>query len=236
MHWLGGRRVPAPELARHDGPWLETTRCPLCLSADLAALPGVSGRAYAECADCGLAFLRRADLPSVERARAEYALHCNQIDDANYRAFLDRLAAPLCDRLTAGARGLDYGCGPGPALVAMLGERGFDCRGYDPLFADHSELLHQHYDFITCTEVAEHFAEPRAEFEGLRGMLKPGGWLAVMTQWRRDQHDFARWRYVHDPTHVAFYRERSLRWVADWLGLAFDSPGPNLALMRAPVG
>jgi hypothetical protein len=39
---------------------------------------------------------------------------------------------------------------------------------------------------------------------------------------------------VHDPTHVAFYRERTLRWVADWLGLAFESPAPNVALLRAP--
>lgn len=178
--------------------------------------------------------MRPADWPSEAAARAEYALHRNRIDDPGYRSFLDRVAAPLCARLRRDARGLDYGCGPGPALVAMLNERGFACAGYDPEFANDGALLEQRYDFVACTEVAEHFTDPRSEFLRLHGLLAPGGWLALMTQWRRDDRDFARWRYVHDPTHVAFYRERSLRWVADWLGLQFESPGPNVVLMRAP--
>lgn len=194
----------------------------------------VRARAYAECPACGLCFMHPADWPSAERARSEYALHHNAINDEAYRGFLDRLAAPLCARLAPGARGLDYGCGPGPALVAMLRERGFDCLGYDPLFADHPECLKARYDFVSCTEVAEHFTDPRAEFLRLRDLLAPGGWLALMTQWRREGHAFEHWRYVHDPTHVAFYRERTLRWVADWLGLAFESPAPNVALLRAP--
>lgn len=216
-------------------PWPDA-RCPLCANASAVALPEVRGRAYAECGVCGLSFMRPADWPSPERAQAEYALHDNAIDDAGYRGFLERLAAPLCARLAPGARGLDYGCGPGPALVVMLRERGFDCIGYDPLFAHHPERLQARYDFVSCTEVAEHFIDPRAEFLRLRGLLAPGGWLALMTQWRREGHAFAQWRYVHDPTHVAFYRERTLRWVADWLGLAFESPAPNVALMRTPPG
>ncbi len=210
-------------------------RCPLCGDATPLALPEVRGRAYAECGVCGLSFMRPCDWPSAERARAEYGLHHNAIDDAGYRRFLDRLAAPLCARIAPAARGLDYGCGPGPALVAMLRERGFDCLGYDPLFAAHPERLQVRYDFVCCTEVAEHFTDPSAEFERLRGLLAPGGWLALMTQWRRDDHAFDQWRYVHDPTHVAFYRERSLRWIADWLGLAYESPAPNVCLMRAPA-
>ena len=215
--------------------WADAT-CPLCLSHALAALPELRGRAYAECTRCGLAFMRPADWPTPTAARAEYARHQNLPGDPGYRRFLDRLAAPLCAHLAPAARGLDYGCGPGPALVAMLRERGFDCRGFDPEFAnDAGLLLPRHYDFVTCTEVAEHFTDPHAEFLRLRGLLAPGGWLALMTQWRRDGHPFEQWRYVHDPTHVSFYRERSLRWIADWLGLAFESPATNVALMRAPL-
>lgn len=209
--------------------------CPLCRASRTQRLPAVRGRLYAECGECGLAFMRAADRPDIERARNEYSLHCNAIDDPAYRAFLDRLAAPLCERLQPGARGLDYGCGPGPALVHMLRERGFVCDGYDPLFADVPSLLARRYHFVTCTEVAEHFVDPRVEFLRLRALLEPGAYLGVMTQWRRDDRDFASWRYVHDPTHVSFYRERSLRWIADWLGLHFESPGANLVLMRAPL-
>lgn len=188
---------------------------------------------YAECRRCGLAFMRPLDWPTAAAARAEYALHRNEIDDPGYRAFLGRLAEPLCARLARGARGLDYGCGPGPVLVALLRERGYECSGYDPVFDDSPALLEQRYDFVTCSEVAEHFTDPRTEFRQLRGLLRPGGWLALMTQWRCDAHAFERWRYVHDPTHVSFYRERSLRWTADWLGLEFESPAQNVVLMRA---
>ena len=39
--------------------------------------------------------------------------------------FLGRLAEPLVERLDPGASGLDFGCGPGPALAAMLTRRGY---------------------------------------------------------------------------------------------------------------
>ena len=38
------------------------------------------------------------------------------------------------------------------------------------------------YDFITCTETAEHFVAPRDDFLRLDGMLARGAWLGVMTE------------------------------------------------------
>ena len=57
------------------------------------------------------------------------------MNDAGYRRFLSKLADPLMARLAPGARGLDYGCGPGPALAAMLREAGHEVALYDPFFA-----------------------------------------------------------------------------------------------------
>jgi hypothetical protein len=197
-------------------------------------LPEVRGRRYYDCSRCGLIFMRPQDWPSAERARCEYRLHRNEVDDPAYRRFLARLADPLCEHLPPGAAGLDYGCGPGPALAAILCERGHPTALYDPEFFPDPDVLRRRHAFVTCSEVAEHFTHPRQEFERLRSLLSADGVLAVMTQWRRDEATFSTWRYVHDPTHVCFYRERSLRWIAAWLGFAVLHCFDNVALLRAP--
>src|SRR5690606_24896975 len=104
-----------------------------------------------------------------------YQTHQNALDDPGYRQHLSHLTTPLLPRLTPGSHGLDYGCGPGPALAAMLGEAGHTMALYDPLFHNDASVLESCYDFITCSEVAEHFHDPAAEFRRLNGLLKPGG-------------------------------------------------------------
>nr|WP_305906507.1 class I SAM-dependent methyltransferase [Methylomarinum sp. Ch1-1]MDP4519193.1 class I SAM-dependent methyltransferase [Methylomarinum sp. Ch1-1] len=109
---------------------------------------------------------------------------------------------------------MDYGCGPGPALTMMLRERGFDMQTYDPLYADHPERLRHAYDFITCTEVVEHFRRPHDEFERLFALLKTGGHLGVMTKMVIDAEAFARWHYKNDLTHISFFSLSTFQWLA----------------------
>lgn len=170
--------------------------------------------------------------PNPEAERQHYGTHRNDPDDPGYRSFLDRLASPLTARLPAGARGLDYGSGPGPALAAMLEERGFATRIYDPFFAPDPEALEGRYHFITCTETAEHFFAPGAEFQRLDRLLHPGGWLGVMTEMLVDDAAFPKWRYARDPTHVCFYRPRTMEWIAARHGWMLEIPRPNVALFQ----
>lgn len=167
-----------------------------------------------------------------EAEHAQYRLHQNDRDDPGYRNFLSKLAGPLLARLKPGSRGLDYGCGPGPALAAMLSEAGHDMALYDPLFAPERSVLDARYDFVTCTETAEHFHDPWTEFETLATLLKPGGWLGVMTSFQTNDDAFARWHYRLDPTHVVFYREATLRHIAARLGMQIEVPVKDVALMR----
>lgn len=175
-----------------------------------------------------------AHRPDKAAERAEYLLHRNEVGDAQYRKFLARLASPLLLRLRAGSSGLDYGCGPGPALAAMLMEAGHPTAVYDPLFFNHPERLEAQYDFVTCTEVAEHFHHPFDEFACFDSLLKPGGWLAVMTRFQTDDAAFARWHYRRDPTHVVFYREKTLRAIAARHGWHCEFPCANVVLMQKP--
>lgn len=215
-------------------PGTSVATCPLCGSGRTRHVARVQERAYHGCDDCRLTFMDPADRPDPVTERARYETHENDPADPRYRAFLDRLREPLMARLAAGAEGLDYGSGPGPALAPMLEEAGFAMTIYDPLFAPDPTALKRAYDFITCTETAEHFFAPGEEFERLDALLRPGGWLGVMTQMRDNAESFERWWYVRDPTHVCFYHPATIRWIADRYGWELVGPRPTVWLFGKP--
>lgn len=208
--------------------------CPVCEGAGAEAFARVDGRLYWRCPVCAARFLDPAQHPSPAEERAVYDLHRNDPDDIGYIRFLARLADPLAARLAPGSKGLDFGCGPGPALARMLEHAGHRVSLYDPFYASDPAPLMQQYDFVTCTEVAEHFHRPAVEFARLRALLRPGGWLAVMTCFQTDDARFARWHYRSDPTHVVFYREATFRFLARQWGMAIEVPRKDVVLLRAP--
>lgn len=191
-------------------------------------------RRYCECEHCGLVYLSPPQRPDRAAEHRYYLTHRNDPADARYRAFLSRLSVPLLERLTPGMRGLDYGCGPGPTLSIMLEAQGMRMATYDPLFAPDPQALGCTYDFITCSEVIEHFHDPAAEFARLDRMLRPGGWLGVMTGILVAGTRFAEWHYIRDPTHVSFYRPRTLEWIAAAYGWRLELALPHVALFEKP--
>jgi len=211
-------------------------RCPVCRAPALQPFVCIGAQHYWRCAHCEARFLDPRQLPDAASELAHYRLHRNEPDDPGYRRFLARLATPLLALLPPGASGLDYGCGPGPALAAMLREAGHRVALYDPFFHADEAALAQRYDFVSCTEVAEHFHHPADEFDRLDTLLKPGGWLAVMTCFQTDDQRFAGWHYRKDPTHVVFYREATLRVLARQRGWSCEIPCKDVALMRKAGG
>lgn len=161
--------------------------------------------------------------------------HQNNPSDLRYRHFLDRLASPLIAQLPPGAHGIDIGSGPGPTLSVMLQEQGFPTETYDPYFAPNPLVLERTYDFVTSTEAVEHFYHPSKEFVLFDNLLRPGGWLGIMTEMLIDEHPFEKWHYPRDPTHVSFYRARTLQWIADRFGYTVEFPRTNVVLMRKAI-
>ncbi len=207
-------------------------RCTLCRHPDAAPFARAWDRSFLRCPRCLLTFLRPEERLSPGAERARYETHENDPSDPGYRAFLDRLAAPLAEVLEPGARGLDYGSGPGPTLSLMLEERGHPMRVWDPFFAPDPDPLGETYDFVTCTETAEHFHEPGRELERLDGLLRRPGWLGLMTGVLEADDDFGEWWYARDPTHVSFYRPETLAWIAAHHGWTLRRPSPTVALFR----
>ncbi|MFH7326789.1 class I SAM-dependent methyltransferase [Desulfurivibrio sp. C05AmB] len=209
--------------------------CPVCRAGGPQPFLSVGDRDYRRCPTCAATLLEPGQRPGPALEYRHYLQHENDPADPAYRRFLARLAEPLLLRLAPGARGLDYGCGPGPALAAMLAEAGHPTALYDPFFCPDPAPLEQTYDFITCTEAIEHFHRPAAEFDRLGQLLRPGGWLAVMTCFQTDDARFAVWHYRQDPTHVVFYREATLRLLAAQRGWSCEIPAKDVALMRKPA-
>ena len=205
--------------------------CPLCTAPAAAPFFEDRRRPYCQCAACDLIFVPPSHHPSPAEERAEYDLHQNDPADPDYRRFLKRLCDPLTAQLPPGAAGLDFGCGPGPALAQMLRDAGHPTALYDPIYFPDSSVLHHKYDFVTATEVIEHLHHPAKEITRLLDLLKPGGLLGIMTKRSTGQREFATWHYKNDKTHVAFYSDKTFEWIAAHWKLRLAFPGKDVALL-----
>jgi len=171
----------------------------------------------------------------LERAeeREQYDLHENDPADPRYRKFLSHLSVPLLERVAPGSQGLDFGCGPGPALAMMLEEAGHRMSVFDPYYDNDPRVLESKYDFLTATEVVEHFHRPGEEFRTMFSLLRPGGWLGVMTSRLSAPEGFASWHYKNDPTHVCFYADATLVWLAHRHAARVEILSDRVALFQA---
>lgn len=187
---------------------------------------------YWRCSVCEATIMDPGHWPGRADEQAVYDLHENDVDSPGYRRFLSKLVTPLLSLLAPGTRVLDFGCGPGPALAAMMEEAGMAVTGYDPIYAPDETLLRQRWPVITATEVVEHLHQPSATFGQLDACLEPGGLLAIMTCFQTDDDRFANWHYRRDPTHVVFYREHTLATIAARHGWTLTVPRKDVALFR----
>lgn len=215
------RKLPAP-----------ADDCPLCGSPGPHPTATAQGRTLRDCPRCRLVWVDPAEHPSPGEERDRYDEHENDPADPDYRAFLSRLADPLVAHLPPGSRGLDFGCGPGPALVRMLTGAGHPTVGWDPFYAPDDGLLDQRYDFVTATEVVEHFHDPAGSFALLDRLVRPGGWLGIMTALLTEEVELATWWYLRDPTHVCFYRPATLAWLARRFRWRLEERTDRMAIFR----
>ena len=189
--------------------------CPLCSHPDVVRYHRDNLRSYLQCSRCKLVFVPFHERLTRAEEKARYDLHRNDPYDPRYRSFLSRLTKPLLERIPPGSEGLDFGCGPGPALAMMLREQGHPMTVYDPFYAPDDSVWMRTYDFITATEVSEHLYRPGEELDRLFRVLKPGGWLGIMTKQPPDAEELCNWHYMRDPTHVCFFRLPTFEYIAD---------------------
>ena len=160
------------------------------------------------------------DLLDAESEKALYLTHQNDVNDLRYQAYLSPAINAVLRDYDNTAAGLDFGAGPGPVVQHVLSGHGFQLSLYDPIFHPDVSVLDRDYDFIICTEVMEHFHDPNQAFKQLRKLLKPGGKLYCMTSLFDPHIDFMKWHYKNDPTHVFFYHQNALDYIAEQHGFS----------------
>ena len=193
-----------------------STICPLCLQNKIVFYCADSKRPYLRCEGCDLVFVPEDYHIPARREKVEYDKHQNSAEDSGYRRFLGRLSEPLLGRLEPRSSGLDFGSGPGPALPTLLREQGHSIEIYDQFYALYPEVLDRQYDFVTATEVFEHLREPARTLNQLWSLVKPGGLLGVMTKLVENKTAFEKWHYKNDPTHIIFFSETTMQWLAEY--------------------
>jgi hypothetical protein len=207
--------------------------CPLCASKATEPFHRDRKREFFQCLECDLVFVPSEFHLSSEAEKARYDFHSQSLDDSGYRDFLNRLFHPVQKKLLLGAHGLDFGCGSEPTLSVLFEESGFPCANYDLHFANNPAVLEKQYDFLTCSETMEHFQNPHAEFERFLRLVKPGGWIGIMTQLRDEAPPFEKWFYKDDATHVCFFTRQTFQWLEKTYGLRAEFHPDGVVLFQA---
>ena len=158
--------------------------------------------------------------------------HQNSPDDEGYRRFLGRMFDPMSQRIAPESVGLDFGCGPGPTLSVMFEEVNHAVEVYDPFFASDESVLDRTYDFVTATEVVEHFRRPKIDLQRMWNCVTPSGWLGVMTKLALDEAAFSKWHYKYDLTHVSFFARQTFEWLGREWGAEIEFVGSDVILFR----
>jgi len=188
--------------------------CPLCYGDESSLYNKDETGEYRLCLCCSLVYVLEHVHLSEEDEKARYDLHTNSPQDEGYRKYLRKVSKPVLERVSAGAKGLDFGSGPGPTLSLLFEEAGHDMNIYDHFYAKDEKVLCSSYDFITSTEVVEHLYKPREVLDMLWNMLSTKGLLCILTQPYVQQADFKTWYYKKDPTHVCFFSLETMHWLA----------------------
>lgn len=209
-------------------------KCPLCSHDKTLRIEKNTEREFYQCLNCQLIFVSPHFHLSYEEESKRYGYHQNDPKDSGYRNFLKILLTPL--KLYFPHQkccGLDYGSGNGGAVSVILGEEGHAVVNYDPLFYPSKENWPKKFDFVTCTEVIEHFSNPKKEWEKLIE-VSSGALLGIMSHLTTSQLNFSSWYYKNDPTHIAFYNRATLQYIADVYSLKLLEVADRYAIFQVP--
>jgi SAM-dependent methyltransferase len=192
--------------------------CPLCASTIRTGLSFLANkRSYHFCEYCYIIFADRSHLPDPPSEMARYLMHSDGSQNQHYHHFLHQLLTPMMSLIDNGKTGLDYGCGQHPVLAKVLASYGYMCDIFDPFFFNH--LQDKTYDFITATECFEHFHHPASDIEKIVSILKPNGYLGIMTETWSTIETVKDWYYIRDFTHVTFYHHHTFLYLEKKYGL-----------------
>lgn len=187
--------------------------CPLCFDLISDDHQVIDGHLLLRCPNCFLLFKDPQNWPALTEEKLIYDHHQNDPHDSRYQQYLLKNLSPILDRISQGAIGLDYGCGPSKGVETICQARGIKCLSYDPLYFPNEEIFNLQFDFIIINEVAEHFQRPGDEFKKITSLLKTHAYVGLRTE--IPPNNLEGWWYIKDPTHIVFYGLKTLLFIAE---------------------
>ena len=206
--------------------------CTVCKNNKIMSFAEIDNLLYWECQVCEAILLDPKHFISSKSEKKHYLKHNNNIDDNAYKDFLLRLINQIRNKILIDDIGLDYGCGYAPALAHILRQDGFKVELYDPFFFPNKSIFLRKFNYITCTEVIEHFFNPNQEFEKIDNMLARNSFLAIMTSFIPKDNLFESWYYRRDPTHVVFYNKKTFEIIASERNWVTEYPEKNVVIFK----
>lgn len=173
---------------------------------------------YYRCMICDVVFVAPQYRLSEAEEKTRYDMHNNDYSEP-YIDFLSRLATPMLAQLSLRSTGLDFGSGRSQAMAEIFRQAGHTCDCYDIFYYPDTVLRPRHYDFLVASEVIEHLYEPQTVIEQWLALLKPQGFLGIMTGLRPPEADFPDWWYKNDPTHVMLFSAATFTYLQKKHGL-----------------
>ncbi len=190
--------------------------CPLCNSFSKLFYKNT----HYKCTCCTGVFKSKEFHLIGEDEKNIYEKHKNDSNDVRYQNFLSPITNSVLNDKPKSSIGLDFGCGKDSAIIKVLSDNGYKIHGYDLFYLDDKSLLEKKYDYITSSEVIEHFQEPNKEFTLLKSLLKDDGSLYLMTDIYDESIDFDKWYYKNDPTHIFMYQRKTFEWIKEEFGFS----------------
>jgi hypothetical protein len=206
-------------------------KCPLCYSKRTHFFTKDRLRNYHQCTSCDLVFVPENFFLSPNEEKSRYDFHENSPEDPNYLKFLSQLTIPLKNYLKENWEGLDYGCGPGPAMPTLFKDSSQKIFLYDTFYEKNEKILQKKYDFLISTEVIEHFHYPHEEFEKLKKLLKTHTVIGFMTELLPEKN-FDKWYYKNDDTHVMFYSKKTMQFLANFFEKKIEIVGNRVIILH----
>ena len=195
-------------------------KCPLCNCKPTVFLLKSDSREYRSCKKCYLIFVPSNFFVTRKEEVDRYLEHDNTLNNEGYVKMFNEKIETIQEVCPGINTVLDYGCGYEPVLKKLLNQKGYKADGYDLNFFP-KESLRKNYDLVISTETFEHIKTPCEELSFLTSKISRKGYLAIMTRFYplRDKilclESFSKWYYKRDPTHIAFYTQKTFSWIAD---------------------
>jgi 2-polyprenyl-3-methyl-5-hydroxy-6-metoxy-1,4-benzoquinol methylase len=174
---------------------------------------------YDHCSGCGLVTISAPISYDLDNYTRTYRSLFGT--DLEIRINLNRVALVM-RHLPLHSRILDYGCSCGNFLVRL--EANYQCAGHElsnaalksricdsTIYNSLEEFRPEYFDGITLFDVWEHFRDPVTVFSSINALLKPMGFLFIVSPNIRYADDVGSWYHTKSGEHAHIWTPYALK-------------------------